>query len=141
MPLFEKLNDVEYYKKSYPKSLGKEWLEAEIIPLVEQSPQPIPDLLRTCTEHSALQISKAINSLKVKTVLLTGGGVYNSFLIELIKKSCNAELIIPDNNLIDFKEALIFAFLGVLRMENSVNCLSSVTGSAKNNIGGCVYLP
>jgi len=71
--------------------------------------------------------------------LLTGGGTFNSFLADRIKANTNNKIIIPTNKIIDFKEALIFAFLGVLRLRNETNCLKSVTGAVSNNIGGCIY--
>ena len=72
-------------------------------------------------------------------LLITGGGAYNDFLVSQIKRFSTPEIIIPDKNLIDFKEALIFAFLGVLRMRNEINCLRSVTGASKDSIGGAIY--
>ena len=72
-------------------------------------------------------------------ILVTGGGTFNTFLIKCIKKQVSQPLIIPAKNTIEFKEALIFAFLGVLRMRKEVNCLKSVTGAKHDNIGGAVY--
>jgi anhydro-N-acetylmuramic acid kinase len=72
-------------------------------------------------------------------VLLTGGGTFNSYLVKRISAKTNNEIIIPSNQIIDFKEALIFAFLGVLRLRNEVNVLQSVTGAKQDNIGGCIY--
>jgi 1,6-anhydro-N-acetylmuramate kinase len=62
------------------------------------------------------------------------------FLIERISVHTNTQLIIPNRVLIEFKEALVFAFLGVLRYRNEVNCLASVTGAPKNNCGGQIFL-
>ena len=74
-------------------------------------------------------------------VLVTGGGVYNKFLMNRIKHYSNAEIIIPSKKIVDYKEALIFAFLGVLRSINKVNCLRSVTGAIRDNCGGIIYNP
>jgi len=56
-----------------------------------------------------------------------------------IKHHCYSKIIIPDNTLINFKESLIFAFLGVLRIENQINCLQSVTGAKRDNCGGVIH--
>lgn len=134
--LLKKLNDLDYYKKSYPKSLGREWVEKEVLSLIYDN-IPIRDVLRTLYEHIAIQISTNISpSTKV---LFTGGGVYNSFLMELINKYSNANIIIPDKNLINYKEALIFAFLAYLKLNNEINVLASVTGASKDHSAGIIY--
>jgi len=138
--LFEELNNLSFYKLNYPKSLGKEWLISEFIPVVDKYDLKIEDKLRTIYEHIAYQINKAIICENKKSVLTTGGGAYNNFLIDTIKqKNKKCEFIIPAKNIIDFKEAIIFAFLGILRYKNEVNCLSSVTGATKDNIGGIIF--
>ena len=93
-------------------------------------------MLRTLYEHISFQIAKVINTENFKETLITGGGSHNKFLISLLQKQCHSELVIPNDKLIDFKEALIFAFLGVLRLREENNCLSSVTGAHKDCSGG-----
>jgi len=140
--LLDKLNHLEYYRRDQPKSLGREWLESDFLPLVESySDYPVKDLMCTVTHHIAEQISDNINKIQARNVLVTGGGAYNSFLTGLIRKRCRAEIVLPEKELIDYKEALIFAFLGILRMNHENNCLKSVTGAVKNNCGGAVYFP
>lgn len=138
--LLQKLNALSYYQSSGSKSLGREWFETEFLPLIDSS-YPIPDILSTLIHHLTYQISLVLNrfSKKNQKLLITGGGAYNSFLIEHIKKKIDIELVIPSNDLIQFKEALIFAFLGVLRMENQINTLKEVTGAKNNSIGGAIY--
>jgi anhydro-N-acetylmuramic acid kinase len=136
--LLTELNNLDYYGIPNPKSLGIEWIESEIFPLISKYNLSLADKLNTFTEHIAIQISKIINE-NSKTVLVTGGGCYNKYLIERIQNFSSSKLIVPDKTIIEFKEALIFAFLGVLRYRNEVNCLSSVTGAKENNIGGCIY--
>lgn len=136
--LLELLNKLDYYKKAAPKSLGLEYIEDNVFPIIESSPISTKDKLRTFVEHIAIQIAKNIESTN-KEVLLTGGGTLNTFLAERIDANTNNNIIIPSNQIIDFKEALIFAFLGVLRLRNEPNCLQSVTGASSNNIGGCIY--
>jgi anhydro-N-acetylmuramic acid kinase len=142
--LFEQLNQPDYFNALPPKSLGIEWIKKEQITLLEKSDLSVEDKLNTVCEHIAFQISKAINAknkIKPKQLLVTGGGAFNTFLIERIKYHLppNIELIVPDKNTVSFKEALIFAFLGVLRWRKKVNCLKSVTGAQKDTIGGCIY--
>ena len=137
--LYEELEKLEYYKSSPPKSLGIEWVDANIFPLINKySDYPTEDLLNTLSNHIANQIS---NNLKdIDKVLVTGGGAYNDYLIEIIRSKTDCEIIIPPKNIIEFKEALIFAFLGVLRYLNINNCYSSVTGASKDHCSGKIFL-
>ena len=97
------------------------------------------DVLATFVEHIAIQIAESTKNCK--TLLITGGGVFNDFLIERIQHHSHVEIIIPDAQTVHFKEALIFALLGLLRVENQVNCLSSVTGAKKDHSSGVIFLP
>lgn len=134
--LLEKLNSIGFYSKTYPKSLGIEFCNAEIFPLLYGKDHL--DLLATFTEHAAHQISKILNKFKFSKVLFTGGGTYNSFLIEKIKIKTSSQVVIPQKEIIDFKEALIFAFMGVLRYRNEINILSSATGSFCDHSSGVI---
>ncbi len=137
--LLESLNALPYYKNPAPKSLGREWVEDEFYPVLKQFDIPDPDKMRTVYEHIAIQIANAISG--TGTMLITGGGAFNSFLIERIKALTNTEIFLPGKEIIDFKEAIIFAFLGVLRLKNINNCLASVTGASRDSCGGLVFLP
>ena len=139
--LLNEFNQIGYYKAipDSPKSLGKEWVIKNINPLLNTYELAENDLLRTFCEHIAFQIGKSLKNKPSGKLLITGGGAYNSFLIECIKQQTPHQVIIPDRKTIEFKEALIFAFLGVLRMRGEVNCLKSVTGAMQNNCGGAVY--
>jgi len=135
LELYEKLEKLEYYKSSPPKSLGIEWVNANVFPLINKySDYPIEDLLNTLSNHIANQISNNLNG--IDKVLVTGGGTYNDYLIDIIRSRTDSEIIIPSKNIIEFKEALIFAFLGVLRYLNINNCYSSVTGASKDHCSG-----
>ncbi len=138
--LLTALNNLDFYKNKFPKSLGKEWVLLEIFPLLNRSKISIEDKLNTFYEHVAMQISRAITSRKKSRILVTGGGTYNDYLITRIKYHCRNEICIPSKEIIEFKEALLFAFLGVLRMRGEKNCLQSVTGAIANNSGGCIYI-
>lgn len=135
--LLTHLNSLDFYKIKGPKSLGIEWVNSLVLPIIESYNLSIPDSLRTFVEHIAIKISNVID--EKEKILISGGGTFNTFLIDRIKSNVNSEIVIPDKEIIEFKEALIFAFLGVLRHRNEPNCLSSVTGSISDNVGGCIY--
>ncbi|GAB0156299.1 anhydro-N-acetylmuramic acid kinase [Chryseobacterium sp. Alg-005] len=132
--LLDKLNSLEFYQQSHPKSLGIEWCNEFVFPLLHGLEGA--DLLATFTEHISHQISIVINENNLKSILFTGGGTYNSFLIEKIKQKTQTEIIIPEKEIIDYKEALIFGFMGVLRQNNNINVLSSATGSSGDHCSG-----
>ena len=135
--LLSELNSLNFYKKEAPKSLGLEWVQKNIFPIIDAYELNIKDILRTFIEHIAIQISKITTNKK--NIFITGGGVFNSLLIERLKSHTSSEIIVPNSEIINFKEALIFAFLGVLRVDNQVNCLKSVTGASKNHSSGKIF--
>lgn len=140
--LLNNLNYLDFYKQSGPKSLGREWVEKTIYPLLDNCGLSMEDMLRTFYEHAALQIASTVQSNCDKdqpTLLITGGGAFNKFLIERIKELSKAKIIIPDKKIIEYKEAIIFALLGALYMANEPSCLSSVTGASIDNIGGMLF--
>lgn len=137
--LLTALNTLDFYKKTAPKSLGLEWVKSVIFPLIDSLETDIPTILRTFVEHIAIQISSVCN--KQSSILITGGGAFNSFLIHRLSDLLTTKITLPNNVIINYKEALIFAFLGVLRNKNEINCLQSVTGAKKNHSSGYIYLP
>ncbi len=147
IPLFDKLNQLDYYDQDFPKSLGREWVENEIISILSDiSNIPLEDQLHTFSEHAAYQMAKSINNSLVesplnKSLFITGGGAHNTYLISRLNYYLdkNIEITIPDTLTINFKEALVFAFLGLLRLENKINGLQSVTGATHDSIGGALY--
>lgn len=138
--LLHQLNQLEFYKQKGPKSLGREWVDECFWPCLSTQITD-EDLLRTLVEHVAEQISNCLASSKRKPakVLVTGGGAYNSFLMERIQAKTSFEIVIPEPILIEMKEALIFAFLGVLRMLEQPNILNRVSGAKKASISGALY--
>jgi anhydro-N-acetylmuramic acid kinase len=139
--LLDKLNKITYYFKIPPKSLGSEWLESSVLPLIKFAKGSVNDKLRTCVEHIAMQISNVVKTYNINTLLVTGGGAYNDFLIERLGLLAGCEITIPDKKTIEYKEALVFALLGLLRWKEQTNCLASATGAVNDSIGGAVYLP
>lgn len=137
--LLKKLNNLTFYKLPPPRTLMREWLETEFLPLLNNYSNP-EDLMRTLYEHITDQIINVFNSCKGKKILVTGGGAKNTFLIALLKEKCARwqTIYIPDIEIIDFKEALIFGFLGLLRYLGMTNCFASVTGAKKNSSTGII---
>lgn len=141
------LNELAYYSAKGPKSLGAEWVDKNMWPLITQSDAGFYDRLRTYYEHVALQVNACLRQHekrpdRKKKVLMTGGGTYNLFLRSLITGNAPQGIyyVIPDPVIIEYKEALVFAFLGVLYTRQEANCLASVTGSTHDHIGGSMYL-
>jgi anhydro-N-acetylmuramic acid kinase len=130
------LNKLPYYQQKYPKSLGREWVESQIMPLLLNSGLSIEDQAATIYEHITDQIS--LNLGAKGKLLLTGGGAHNTFFVEKLKTKTSCEISLPDQNLINFKEALIFAFLGVLAFKGQINVQATITGSSTDHIGGMV---
>ncbi len=136
--LLDKLNSLKFYKQKPPKSLGKEWVASQIMPIISSFELSIEDVLHTYCEHIAMQIGKALSSRIKGEVLVTGGGAFNTYLMERIRNNAH-EFHVPNDALVEYKEAMIFAFLGLLRFRNEINCLSSVTGATFNTSGGAIY--
>ena len=142
--LFDQLNNLNYYKLDFPKSTGFEWFQEYVLPIIDASEISIIDKLNTSVKHIAFQIAKNVEKDKGKrNLLITGGGAKNEFLISELNELVNGKIhiVIPSEEIIDFKEALIFAFMGVLNMRGEVNCLSSVTGAIRDNCGGRLFEP
>ncbi|WP_303918452.1 anhydro-N-acetylmuramic acid kinase [Draconibacterium sediminis] len=137
--LLKKLNALSYYHQKPPKSLGREWIEADFLPILNETNLNTQDKMRTIYEHIAVQITKDLSD-KGK-MLVTGGGAFNSFLIERMQALTTTKIILPEPDLINYKEAIVFAFMGVLRLREQVNCLASVTGARKDSCGGVIFLP
>lgn len=142
--LLQDLDAPDYFTAAPPKSLGKEWVLAHSLRTLAESSASVQDKLHTACHHIALQLKRALPLLhKGKhRVLLTGGGAFNTFLVSCIEEHLGERyhVEVPAPELVSFKEALIFAFLGVLRWRGEHNCLQSVTGASQNNIGGAIYL-
>jgi anhydro-N-acetylmuramic acid kinase len=140
--LLRKLNALTFYKKDFPKSLGREWIDRSVFPLLAKSNLSTEDKAATFCEHIALQIAAFVQPDSAdSSLLITGGGALHRFLIRRLKAHLptNTTLVLPDKNTIAYKEALIFAFLGLHRMVGIPNALKSVTGASKDSIGGALY--
>ncbi|MEM0931433.1 MAG: anhydro-N-acetylmuramic acid kinase [Bacteroidota bacterium] len=140
------LDSLAYYRLPHPKSTGYEWFLGEVVPLIDNSQARIPDLLSTFIHHNcgqiALEINKHLSKPKNK-MFVTGGGALNTFFIETLRQKLGpkVELHIPSKILISYKEALVFALMGVLCEENEINIFSSVTGAKEDSCSGVIFYP
>lgn len=159
-PLLQKLNKLPYYAEPYPKSLANEFGTETVYPIIAAAGLTIPDALRTYVEHIAIQISQAVGNhagnhpaamgdqtAAPRRMLVTGGGAHHHFLIGRLQElltPLGVEVAVPssdaDRALIDYKEALVMALIGVLRWREENNVLSSVTGASRDSIGGAVWI-
>lgn len=134
-------NDLPFYRKSAPKSLGNEWLQEVFLPMIPGTLTP-EDQIATATEHVAYQIGRTLEKYRPNRVMVTGGGAKNDFLLDRISSYCpNVKVILPSPLLLDYKEALIFAFLGALFLNGDTNTLPSVTGASCPVRAGVLHTP
>lgn len=139
--LLANLNGLPFYQKQAPKSLGIEWVKANVLPLIEVAPISVKDKVATYTYHAAQQIAQKLKGNASQRVLITGGGAFNATLMEHIQSLCEMQLVIPEKELVEYKEALVFGLLGVLKLTDRVNVLKSVTGASKDHASGKIFLP
>lgn len=139
--LLNALNSLSFYKKGPPKSLGLEWVRSKVIPLINTFSLDYNSILRTLVEHIVDQITCIIEKYNLNKGLFTGGGALNTYLMKCISERLNNPIIETEKELIHFKEALIFGFLGVLKLRNEINCLASVTGANRDHSTGKIYYP
>jgi len=139
LDLLNQLNQMSFYNKLGPKSLGIEFVKSKVIPLIDSHILNPKDILRTYIEHISDQISKSIGSYFNDRILVSGGGTYNNTLIDSIKTKVKSKVIVPDSQIIDYKEALIFAYMGLLKSKEKINCLKSVTGAIKDHSSGKIF--
>lgn len=138
--LLSELNALEFYQKKFPKSLGFEFVKQIVLPIIEKYNISTRDVLATFTTHIAQQIAAALPTKKGK-LLITGGGAYNDFLLQLLTENLpSMEIVLPETKTIEFKEALIFGLLGVLKYRNDINVLSSVTGANRDHCSGDIFI-
>jgi anhydro-N-acetylmuramic acid kinase len=146
--LLSKLNELGYYMRPYPKSLPNSFGIEEVFPLVKSYNLDTKDALRSYVEHIAEQISNSLEAvgeekIEKKRLMVTGGGALNSFLISRLQENLlpqNIEVVVPDALLVNYKEALVMALIGVLRWREEYNVLGTVTGARRSSIGGAVWI-
>jgi anhydro-N-acetylmuramic acid kinase len=136
--LVNRLNELSYYHSPPPKSLGREFLDRHVYPLIKESKHDHKDVLSSCYQHIATQIARTLEEHKIGNVLISGGGARNRYLIDLLREGTSSELSLANPVLNDFKEAMVFGFLGLLRLLGEKNCFASVTGASADTVAGSV---
>nr|WP_299484870.1 anhydro-N-acetylmuramic acid kinase [uncultured Allomuricauda sp.] len=144
--LMQQLNSLEYYQLPYPKSTGYEWFTEKIVPIIETSEASEQDLLFTFIQHNCQQIAIEVSKHAIKSqnkLFVTGGGALNQFFVDTLQAELgqSIQVIVTNKTLIAFKEAVVFALMGVLRLENKTNVLSSVTGAIEDSSSGEIFFP
>lgn len=138
--LLSSMNSLDYYATDPPKTLGREWFNEHFLPLLNTSGISNSDKLATCCEHIAMQLGRVLSGWN-GTMLVTGGGAWNDFLISRFRAHLSTTIVIPDADLINFKEAVVFAFLGAMRWNGMANTLDSVTGATHASSSGVIWMP
>lgn len=139
--LYKALNTQEYFKKSAPKSLGREFFENHQCELLLQYKSNPADAACTYATHIAFQIAQSVAHLPKGKMLVTGGGAFHKFLIDKLKQFSSNEIEVGSEQLINYKEALIFAFLGVLKQQEKTNILATYTGASSDSSSGVCWHP
>ena len=142
--LLSRLNELPYFGLEPPKAIDKIWVEKNVFPLLENTKSSKEDMLYTCYIHIGQMIGRSVNNAGYSPIdnkaLLSGGGAKNSFLIKTIQNNTDLPLVIPEEKMIDFKECLLMAYLGLLRSLNKNNTIHSVTGAQQSSSGGGIYI-
>lgn len=138
--LLERLNALPFHRQPAPRSLGREWFEAEVCPLIGNPDIPLKDRMRTVVEHITTMLAHALIG-RNDVLLATGGGAHNGFLLERLQAQLGRYVEVPEKMVVDYKEALIFALLGVRRLRGESTALASVTGAARDSVGGSSFAP
>ena len=136
------LDDLPFYRQQGPKSLGREWVEQAIYPLIDRFGLSPEDVMQTYTRHITRQIARSLPSAGPDdrpSLLVTGGGAYHDYAMDVLRALTPYRVVIPDSRTVQYKEALIFAFLGCLRILGLPNCLASVTGAPFDHCSGVMY--
>ncbi len=144
--MLDKLNALKYYLLPHPKSIGYEWFVNEVAPIVDSTDDTTENLLHTSIHHICEKVAQQVklnSTKKVCSLLVTGGGALNHFLIEVLQEKLgeSTNVVVPEKELIEFKEAMVFALMGALRAEQEINVLKSVTGAKRDSSSGVLYLP
>lgn len=137
--LLNELNALAYYQKAFPKSLDNSFSKEFVFPILQRYEISVEDKLCTYCEHIAVQLNNSLKGVKKTSILVSGGGAFNQFLLLRMEAVCGFTVVVPDAQAVAFKEALIIAFMGVLRVRGEVNVLKSVTGANRDSVSGGIF--
>ncbi len=145
--LLTKLNAIQYYKQQPPKSLDNSFGDHDVLGMIQDAGIDTADALHTYCRHIAQQILYSLLPIHQQQasakMLVTGGGAFNDFLMHCIQeelKTIHIDITIPNATVVQYKEALIMAFLAVLRWREEYTCYADSTGASRNSIGGAVWM-
>ncbi|MCK7557895.1 anhydro-N-acetylmuramic acid kinase [Chitinophaga sedimenti] len=149
--LLARLNALPYYGQNFPKSLANEFGTDIVLPIIREHSISIQGKLRTYVEHVAQQVYEAIlkihpgitPTVPARKLPVTGGGAFNTFLVQRIHdklEQLGIDVVVPDEQTVAYKEAIIMALIGALRWRQEENVLSSVTGASRNSVGGALWM-
>jgi anhydro-N-acetylmuramic acid kinase len=127
---------IAFFSQRFPKSLSNQWVVEHFLAIHDVAPE---DVLHSFAHFITDQISRTIDQFGINRVMVTGGGAYHQFGLDLLKSKCKAEIVVPNKELIDYKEALIFGLLGLLRFRGEINVLSSATGARQDSSSGVIF--
>lgn len=139
--LLMQLNAVSFFALPFPKSLDNGFSNNELIPIINSYNYSVADKLATCCEHIAIQIKESVAFIldNNEPIFVTGGGAFNRYLVQRIEAITSRKVIVPTAEIVNYKEALIIAFMGVLRWRNEINVLQTVTGAKADSVNGAIY--
>ncbi len=142
--LYNMLGGDPYFSQSAPKSLDNSYIKESFIPKMVNTKITPKDALHTFAHFLAKRIAHELSDAKtIKTkVLATGGGIRNTFFKNLLDNQLaklQMELVLPSDDIVEFKESILMALLAYYRLNNHENLLAKVTGASRDSIGGALY--
>lgn len=139
------LEKLHYYGAPFPKSLGREWMETDFLPAFNaKRPNRTEDALATASAHIAWSIAQGLRAANAPKgpALLSGGGAYNTDLIRRLRETAPEwEWTVAPKDILEAKEALAFAYLGLLRLRGEPNVLASYAGGTADGCDGSIFGP
>jgi anhydro-N-acetylmuramic acid kinase len=145
MELIHKWQENTYFSQMPPKSMDNTWVKENYIKEIDKIDQPVKILMASFAEFVAIQLSKDLKSLDLNPgkILVTGGGAFNAHFISRLKvhlSPLNWVVEVAEESLINYKEAMLMAYMGHRYINKKTNTISTATGAEKDLISGALYL-